>query len=99
MRGSGSTLPSPRGCEQREAGGIYFWKGGSLPAGESTAASATWATAGARGGGRLGASVAIIGGGGRANGTTCFLAGSPRATVRSPFVMEGNGVVDVLCTS
>ena len=97
--------------EQREVGGLFFWTAADLPsavrggsaapiASVSTAtvtatATASWVVQGQRSLGRLGASVALVVQ--PAPNRSCVLAGSPRASVRSPFVMQASGAADVLC--
>jgi hypothetical protein len=83
--------------DQRELGSVYVfdraellcWSRHWLTSSASTN-NATWAHKGTRARGRLGASVAAL-------NQSCMLVGSPRASAESPYIMEGNGAVDILC--
>jgi len=101
-RGLLATAPLTNGAgrkptfEERERGRLYYWHGAALPSGKTTVDGATWATMGERGRGRFGASLADYQRPSAPN-ETCLLVGSPRASAHTPYAMEGNGAVDVLC--
>ena len=87
--------------DQRELGSVYVFDRAALEpmwhccwrhwlTRSAASNNATWAHKGTRARGRLGASVAAF-------NQSCMLVGSPRASAESPYIMEGNGAVDILC--